>query len=77
MRIDSYEVQNDRVVAVYISDERRNMKQFRYEQARPRGEWVYKPSKGTFCSVCGWHSIWNFNFCPECGTEMRKEGEAE
>lgn len=45
-------------------------------QDRPHGEWKYKPMKGAFCSECGWHSIWNFNFCPECGADMR-EGEAK
>lgn len=84
MRIDSYEVQNDRVVAVYVSDERRNMKQFRYEQARPRGEWIvihnalgetkYK------CNQCQ-HYVkpsGDKKFCPNCGADMRKkEGGAE
>jgi hypothetical protein len=41
---------------------------------RQHGEWEYKPMKGAFCSVCGWHSIWKFNFCPNCGADMR-EGE--
>ena len=42
------------------------------EEERPHGEWKYEPTKGAFCSECGWHSIWNFNFCPECGADMRE-----
>lgn len=43
-----------------------------FEDDRPHGEWKYKPMKGAFCSECGWHSIWKFNFCPECGADMRE-----
>ena len=46
------------------------------EADRPHGEWKYEPTKGAFCSECGCHSIWNFNFCPNCGADMR-EGEVE
>ena len=86
MRIDSYEVQNDRAVAVYVSDERRNMKQFRYEQARPRGEWIEVPKyKGYYvCSECLKRLDGDFerfehwemrkdNFCNVCGSDNRKK----
>lgn len=87
MRIDSYEVQGDKVVAVYVSDKRRNMKQFRYEQARPHGEWIDEgamaeghPHRAFNCSVCDGHIIRVDsdlpNFCEFCGADMR-EGEAE
>lgn len=33
------------------------------------------------CSNCGFHTTWHmvdiFHFCPNCGADMRKEGEAE
>ena len=47
-----------------------------YEPERPHGEW--KPD-GT-CSECGVYSSLNKDttyFCPNCGADMRKEGEAE
>lgn len=55
---------------------------FAYEKAlrelpvveeRPHGEWIYKDMKGQFCSVCDAQSVWKFNFCPNCGADMRKE----
>ena len=41
---------------------------------KPQGEWKisilsYK------CSVCEGLSIYNFNFCPNCGADMRGEKE--
>lgn len=38
---------------------------------RKRGEWLYKDMKGQFCSVCGKQSVWKFDFCPNCGANMR------
>ena len=85
MRIDSYEVNNGRVIAVFISDEKRNIKQHKYEPARPHGEWKYNPDcvndemQATFfCSICnrGAYSKHD-NFCPNCGSDNRKRGEAE
>ena len=35
------------------------------------GEWLYKEMKGQFCSVCGKQSVWKFDFCPNCGADMR------
>lgn len=43
---------------------------------RPHGEWK---ADGT-CSECGVYSSLNKDtayFCPNCGADMRKEGEAE
>lgn len=37
------------------------------------GEWLYKEMKGQFCSVCGKQSVWKFDFCPNCGADMREE----
>jgi rubrerythrin len=45
------------------------------------GEWIKKlRSNGGYiasitCSVCGcsWHRV-TYNFCPECGADMRKDG---
>lgn len=49
---------------------------------RKRGKWeVYKDCEGKTriitCNLCGWESgryTWhNYNFCPNCGAEMRGE----
>lgn len=53
--------------------------------SRPQGEWKetkYETAIGiiyrqTQCSNCGWEHeppMW-WNFCPNCGAEMRKEAE--
>jgi len=34
------------------------------------GKWIYKPMKGNFCSECDEPSVWNFNYCPNCGAKM-------
>ena len=44
-------------------------------EPRPHGEWIYKDMKGQFCSVCDKQSVWKFNFCPNCGADMRKGGD--
>lgn len=45
-------------------------------QERKHGEWV-DIHNGTYtCSACGLHHS-KSNFCPNCGADMRKEGEAE
>lgn len=38
-----------------------------------RGEWLYKPMKGQFCSVCDMQSVWKYNYCPNCGAEMEHD----
>ena len=52
---------------------------------RPHGEWKksrFEPC-GSFveqfykCSECGIEKTSKSNFCPYCGADMRKEGEAE
>lgn len=51
-----------------------------YEE-RPHGEWIYHAewhSDGECafeCSKCGMGVDVDFNFCPNCGASMRKEGE--
>ena len=54
---------------------------------RPQGEWISEESWDDCnvykCSVCGepWELNYgtpqenNMNFCPNCGADMRKEGE--
>lgn len=55
---------------------------------RPHGEWIPKAVHNCWtrfeCSVCGYYhepvhdfgeSKPNFNFCPNCGADMRKEGD--
>ena len=52
------------------------------EKARPQGEWYYSIDKGWECNQC--HEIVKdmptcmrkalYNFCPNCGAELRKGG---
>lgn len=50
---------------------------------RPRGEWIYHAewySDGECafeCSKCGMGVDIDYNFCPNCGADMRKKGDAE
>jgi len=43
---------------------------------RPQGEWIGNNLDGTFkvwdCSECGIHMETRWNFCPNCGADMRK-----
>lgn len=56
---------------------------------RKRGKWSYERvdfsvavSPGAYvissptCSVCGFHEFEATNFCPNCGSDMRKGGES-
>ena len=46
-----------------------------------RGEWIRTERMGTFklydCSVCGIHIEAPWNFCPNCGADMRKGADDE
>ena len=48
---------------------------------RQKGEWIFKHnSSDIWCSVCdeNFDEIPQaFNFCPNCGADMRKEGEED
>ena len=50
--------------------------------ARPTGEWIQKDMcADRFCSECN-YAVWDseaeeYNFCPNCGTKMYKDGEDE
>jgi rubredoxin len=48
------------------------------EPERKKGKWIYNQKRGTTkiwtCSECDWNDIGEFNFCPNCGADMR-EGE--
>ena len=45
---------------------------------RPQGEWIQNNLTGTFkiwdCSECGIHMETTWNFCPNCGCDMRMKG---
>ena len=75
MRIDGYEVNNGHVIAVFITDKKQNMKEHKYEPARPRGKWIFKHnSSDIWCSNCdeNFDEIpQKFLFCPNCGADMR------
>lgn len=50
-------------------------------EERPQGEWIYTPNiiglseyEGITCSICGNDSVGDFNYCPNCGANMRKGG---
>lgn len=53
--------------------------------AKPvRGEWIRKnmqkswgKSTDLICSICGEKSWLGYNFCPNCGADMRKQVENE
>ena len=53
----------------------------KYEEIRPHGEWIYHKEweldgECAFeCSKCGMGTDVDYNFCPNCGADMRKEGE--
>ena len=43
---------------------------------RPQSEWVYDTEHSITmdmykCSVCGYYGHTHFNFCPNCGAEMK------
>ncbi|MBQ5600129.1 MAG: hypothetical protein IIU67_08785, partial [Lachnospiraceae bacterium] len=41
---------------------------------RPKGEWKW--THGGQCSECGFHNTnFDFNFCPNCGADMRGEDD--
>ena len=47
---------------------------------KPRkGKWIYSREYGTAkiwtCSECGWNDIGEWNFCPNCGADMREVTE--
>ena len=44
------------------------------EADRPKGEWRW--THGGQCSECGFHNTnFDFNFCPNCGADMRKDAD--
>lgn len=46
-----------------------------------KGKWIYNKERGTAkiwtCSECRWNDIGEWNFCPNCGADMREEGDNE
>jgi hypothetical protein len=49
------------------------------EPMRKRGKWIDKSGgiedAWNYCSVCGEQAIDLYDFCPNCGADMRKGGE--
>lgn len=48
------------------------------KEQRPHGEWI-DSINDNICSVCKQNSLtrWKSPFCPNCGSDNRKRGEAE
>ena len=48
---------------------------------RPQGKWIRNNLTGTFkvwdCSECGIHMETTWNFCPNCGCDMRMKGAGD
>lgn len=43
---------------------------------RPRGEWIDDDFVGQYrCSECDYYAIDEYDYCPNCGADMRKESE--
>lgn len=42
---------------------------------RPQGEWIKLRDYDFKCSLCGLSMMDKYNFCPECGADMRGEEE--
>lgn len=45
-----------------------------------RGEWIpdkHDPEFKLWCSACNWTGVYPYNFCPNCGADMRKEKDDE
>ena len=81
---------NEVVDALYMAIEalqtppisQRSMYQAGYKQGqedRPKGEWKCMSDSGvTECDQCGWsieEYVGDYNFCPNCGADMRGEDE--
>ena len=56
------------------------------KQDRARGEWIERIDEypdgnvatvDWYCSVCGEYGSDDYNYCPNCGAEMRKDGNDE
>lgn len=95
MMIHGYEGDSEKLTAVYITDQARNIFNQRFE-IRPHGEWVpgreisqmwtgdkcigidYEDFSCSCCGVVVEESTEpEWNFCPNCGADMRKVGKAE
>lgn len=58
----------------YIEAEKALEKLPSVQPERKRGEWISNdidPEAWNFCSVCGEQAIDLFDFCPNCGADMR------
>ena len=44
---------------------------------RKKGKWIKVEDNPYRCSVCGELSCCLSNYCPDCGADMRKEGESK
>lgn len=45
-----------------------------------KGKWIpdkYDPEFKLWCSACNWTAEYPYNFCPNCGADMREEKQDE
>ena len=81
--IDAEELKRSIAVSALIEDQK-TLEQIIDEQPtiekRKRGEWIKMPYHVTECSECGfsledWIQGAFYNYCPNCGADMRGERE--
>ena len=47
---------------------------FQHEPERKKGKWIDDGFVGQYCcSECDYYSIDEYNFCPNCGADMRED----
>lgn len=82
MKINGYFILDGEVKSFHVTDTKRGLDNVLFVRARPHGEWVFKndnpliPTGYWECSKCKKGRLMvEENFCPNCGADMRKEGD--
>lgn len=86
--IDLYEKYHPRL-ATFVWEFGQELRQLPIVEERPHGEWKEYPNVTDennnpvwyTCSCCNYCATWgdhrNYRFCPNCGADMRKEGDSD